>query len=458
MPYSVAMDRVHREVAAFLREHGVHRDARILVAVSGGGDSVALLHALLGVGQSVAAAHVHHGLRGAEADADLAFVADLTRALGVPFAYTPVDATSRDGRSPEARARSLRYEALERLRTSCGCAHLATAHHLDDQAETVLLRAVRGTGVAGLAAIRPSLDAGRVLRPLLALRRAELRGYLAERGLASREDASNLDLSIPRNRLRAEVLPVLESIHPGAASRLAALADLAAQADAALVGGLETMLETRSDPGDGGVWFDVEGLAELDLGRRRRALVALTSRAGLGSALTRAHVERVDAFLLRATPGQLLSLPRGCVLLRDRTRLWLGPAPGPRPPEPIRVALPGAGELEFPEQGLRLRWHACTAPDPPARLLRLPARRHEVLVARDPLPNDRVFTRGRERALKDLFAGARWSRRAQARALVVERDGEIVWVPGLVRGETKENDASPLELRATHLPSPPRSC
>ena len=452
------MDLVHREVAAFLREHGVSRGARLLVAVSGGGDSVALLHAFLGLGQRVAAAHVHHGLRGAEADADRAFVAELARALGVPFSSTRVDAAARDGRSPEARARALRYAALEELRVRHGCAHIATAHHQDDQAETVLLRAVRGTGIAGLAAIRPSLDGGRVLRPLLRVRRAELRRYLAERRLACREDASNSDRAIPRNRLRAEVLPALESIHPGATERLATLASLAAKADAALVGDLEHRLDAWLESGDGGLWFDDAALADLDAARRNRAWLAIAARAGLASALTRSHVERIDAFVSRATPGLALSLPRGFTLHRDRARLWLGPAPGPRLPEPVRVELPTEGELEFPERGLRLSWHACTAPDPPARLLRLPARPEASLVARSPLPSDRIVTRGRARPLKELFASARWGRVAQARALIVERDGEIVWVPGLLRGEKETDEARSLELRALRLPSPPRSC
>jgi tRNA(Ile)-lysidine synthase len=429
-----------------------------LVAVSGGADSVALLHALLGIGQRVEVAHVHHGLRGAEADTDLAFVATLSHALGVPFSSTRVDAARRDGRSPEARARALRYEALEQIRVRRDCAQIATAHHQDDQAETVLLRAVRGTGLAGLAAIRPSLDGGRVLRPLLGLRRAELRRYLAERGLAFREDASNRDRSIPRNRMRAEILPALESIQPGASARLAALARLAAQADGALVGELEPRLDAQLELADGGVWFDDDTLADLDDARRARALLAIASRAGLDSDLTQAHLERIEAFLRHATPGLALSLPHGFALHRARSRLWLGPAPGPQLPAPIRLQLPAEGELEFPERGLRLSWHACTAPDPPDRLLRLPARPLEALVARTPRADDRIFVRGRERRLKDLFASARWERVAQARALIVERGGEIVWVPGLARGEKGTDEACSHELRAVRLPSPPRSC
>ncbi len=448
------MDLVHREAARFLREQRVGRGARVLVAVSGGADSVALLHALLALGQRVEAAHVHHGLRGADADADLAFVAQLSHALGVPFSEAHVAAAERDGRSPEARARELRYRALEQLRVRRGCAHIATAHHRDDQAETLLLRAVRGTGLAGLASIRPSLDGGRVLRPVLALPRAELRRYLAERGLAFREDASNRELAIPRNRLRAEVLPALESIQPGAGARLAALAALAARADDARAAELEPRLAAGLELADGGAWLDHSQLAGLGVPQRARLLRAWAERAGLAGELSRVHVERIESFLAASRSGQTLSLPRGFALQRERTRIWLGAAPGPRVPETLCVELPGDGALEFPERGLRLSWHACTAPDPPAHLLRLPAGPSESLVARSPAPGDRVRASGRERRLKDLFASARWERVARARAVVVERGGEIVWIPGLWRGESGSEPGYARELRAVRLPSP----
>ena len=320
------MSRIDTDVAHALREGGVRRTDRVLVAVSGGADSVALLHLLLAVGQPAAAAHVHHGLRPA-ADLDRDFVAALTRRLGVPFGCRQVDAAARDGRSPEARARALRYAALEAVRAEHGCAWIATAHTLDDQAETVLLRQARGTGLDGLAGIAPLVEEQRLLRPLLGLRRAALRGWLVEKGLDWREDQSNLDLRIPRNRLRAQLLPVLEEIHPGAAERIAALADLAREARERAAPAVEAALSGTRD-GDGGLWIDPAGLAPLAPVERARTLRALLVRAGLGERITRLHIGRVSRFLAGARRGAALSLPRGAALVRRGDRFWLGRAPG----------------------------------------------------------------------------------------------------------------------------------
>jgi hypothetical protein len=167
-------------------------------------------------------------------------------------------------------------------------------------------------------------------------------------------------------------------------------------------------------------------------------------------------VERIDAFARAARTGQTLSLPREHVLFRDRARLWLGPAPGPRFPGPVRVVVPVEGGLEFPDRDLRLYWRV--EPDAAPRLYRCVARPSDGLVARSPLPSDGISMDGRRRRLKDLFASARWSRRAQARALVVERDGEIVWIPGLWRGSNQERGANLAELRAEALSRPAESC
>ena len=364
------MDPVHRALAAFLSAHGVGRAESVLVAVSGGADSVALLHALVGLGQSVGVAHVHHGLRGSEADADRDFVRATAARLGVGCASASVDAREPDGQSPEARARTLRYAELERLRADGGHAWLATAHTLDDQAETLLLRALRGTGPSGLASIWPVWTQRRLLRPLLDTRREALRAYLRTRGLAWREDTSNADLRVPRNRLRHDVLPVLEEIHPGAIRKLAELAAHARRERAAGDADIDEVLARAVVAGDGGRWLDPAPLDTLAAGPRRRALARLLVDAGLAERVSAVHLRRVEAFLDGKPGGRSLSLPGAHTLVRERDRFWLGAEPGPRLPAPVRAApLP----IEFRARGPRLSWRP--AGDVPASqdALRLPA-------------------------------------------------------------------------------------
>ena len=210
----------------------------VLVALSGGADSVALaciLHeAAAELGCEVAAAHVHHHLRGAEADADVRHCEALCGRLGMRLAVEHLDPGVPTGVSREAWWRRERYRALEAVRERFSCAAVATAHTLDDQAETVLMKLLRGSGPRGVAGVRRR--SGTVIRPLLDVPRAALRGYLSVRTIAWREDASNADLAFPRARVRHELLPALAAAFPGAATHLAAFAAALAE-DEAYLGG-----------------------------------------------------------------------------------------------------------------------------------------------------------------------------------------------------------------------------
>jgi tRNA(Ile)-lysidine synthase len=193
---------------------------RIGVAVSGGADSVFLLTALNDLGAAVAVLHVNHQLRGVESDADEAFVRDLAAARNLEFhsaALPPARGNI------EQEARRLRYEFFAEAIANGVCPLIATGHTLDDQAETVLFRFLRGSGAAGLSGIRPETDSG-MIRPLLGLRRAAIREWLTERGIAWREDASNEDTSFRRNHIRRNVLPVLMEINPSLPELLASTA------------------------------------------------------------------------------------------------------------------------------------------------------------------------------------------------------------------------------------------
>ncbi len=235
---------LHSRVLEAIARHGMFRPGdRVGVGVSGGADSVALLRLLkvdlraeLGVFLTVL--HFNHQLRGAESDGDEAFVSALAARLGIEFigGREDVAAAAREHRwNLEDAARRLRYAFFRSALCDAGGAaqltRVAVAHSADDQAETVLARLVRGTGPAGLAAIYPVKDF--VVRPLLEIRRGELREYLEQIGQPWREDSSNRDVGRLRARLRHQVLPVLErSLQPALVAHLGRLAELAREDEA----------------------------------------------------------------------------------------------------------------------------------------------------------------------------------------------------------------------------------
>ena len=198
---------------------------RLLAGVSGGADSVALLRLLLDAGTQVTAVHVNHGLRGEASDGDEAFVRELCARWRVPLMTYRADPPEDPG---EDWARQVRYGFFRRAAVETGVSAIALAHHRDDQAETLLLHLLRGSGLTGLTGMAPDTmaDGLRILRPLLPFSRAELRAYLTGLGQPWREDVSNEDPRYLRNALRLEVLPRLEALIPGAAARLAHTADV----------------------------------------------------------------------------------------------------------------------------------------------------------------------------------------------------------------------------------------
>jgi tRNA(Ile)-lysidine synthase len=206
------------------RECGDVSGQRILLALSGGPDSQALLHVLARLARrfsfELVAHGVDHGLR-PEAQSELDLAAELCRSLGVPFTRTRVNVAA--GSNLQARARTARYKALAAAKKKLGASAIATAHHADDRAETVVLRLLRGTGLGGLAVLPPR--AGDLIRPFIRARRKDIALHLARHSLPHARDPSNVDRRFLRVRVREEVLPLLESLSPNVVDNLNALAD-----------------------------------------------------------------------------------------------------------------------------------------------------------------------------------------------------------------------------------------
>ena len=230
---------LEQRVLDFIRESRMASAGdRVGVAVSGGADSVALLRLLESLrdelGVALVVVHFDHMLRGEESDRDASFVEEMARASGLEFVSAREDvraAAAQNGWNMEEAARRLRYAFFDRVLSSRKATRIAVAHTADDQAETVLAHIIRGTGPTGLASIYPIVESpsgGAIVRPLLPIRRAELRDYLQEREQGWREDATNADQTRLRARIRAQLLPVLESdFSPGIVQHLGDLARFA---------------------------------------------------------------------------------------------------------------------------------------------------------------------------------------------------------------------------------------
>ena len=282
-----ARSQLAGRVAATARARGLLRPGdRVLAAVSGGPDSVALLSVLAALAPSwdltLQAVHVNHGLRGAESDEDASFVAGFCDRLGVALAIERVTlvgpAGRRRGRSLQEQAREARYAAMVRVATALRMDKIALGHTADDQAETLVMWMLRGSGTAGLAGIPPSRGP-LVIRPLLDVGRAEIIAYLEAQGLPFRVDSSNAKPLYLRNRVRHELLPVLKRFNPGLLGVLKRQAEILREEDLCLDQLVSEHLTrlTREDSA-GEFVVDRAGLLALPLALRRRMVRTLIRR------------------------------------------------------------------------------------------------------------------------------------------------------------------------------------
>lgn len=408
-------------------------DRRVLVGLSGGADSMALLHLLHAAREQLhvglAAAHVHHHVRAGEADEDAAFCGEACRGLGVELVTLHLSSQPPRGLSPEAWWRQERYRLLEEARDRIACAAVATAHTLDDQAETVLLKILRGAGPRGVAGIRRRQ--GNVVRPLLDIRRAALREWLLARGVSWREDSSNTSTVAPRGWVRHEVMPLLLSRAPRVAEHLVALAGSLAADDALL-----TSLLTACAPPFPEVAAPVSlaAVRSLPPSLRTRWVLALAEHLPLAEPPSRIQLAAIDSMLDTRTPAAV-DLGRRWVLRRRRGSLHLSPPPvapfaAHAATVPSSVALPGG----FVAHLGRSRPGGHHVAHVSGRLAGLP------LAWRSLRPEERTarIEGGTVGVLLARVAPPEW-RRAWP---VLDTGGSMVWIPGVAVMPGWEADSS----------------
>jgi len=421
-----------------LRALGVARGEHVLAAVSGGADSVVLLHLLRfgaeAPGVTVSAAHFDHAMRPESAE-DARWVEGLCASWGVPLVSARADRALRS----EADARAARYAFLEAARAESHADWIATAHHADDQAETVLFRLLRGTGPAGLAGIAPVDAERRLVRPLLPFPRAALRRYARGHGLQWREDASNASLDPARNRIRHQLLPLAErTVAPRARAALVRLAGLAREDEAAWEALLREELRGLAREEDGAFVLVRERLSGYDSHVAARLLRGVLRR--LGAAPDRDGTRSALGFIRTAPSGRTLELPGG---VRITTEFGLArierAAPPPPPDAPLAIAGErGRGTCRIGGRELRVAWRpAAEVPPGDGRAATVAVGAADFpLLLRGRLPGDRVRTPAGTRTLKRLLIDRRVPRHLRARVPVLaDARGRVRWVAGVAPGD-----------------------
>jgi tRNA(Ile)-lysidine synthase len=467
---------------------------RIGVAVSGGADSVALLFLLLELrerlGLVLSVVHFNHQLRGKASDTDETFVAKLAARHDLQFFAAREDISSkakRENANLEDAARRARYAFCERLVSEGLLDRIAVAHTADDQAETVLAHMLRGTGLAGLGGIHP--ESGSVFRPLLRIRRADLRAYLRSRRQPWREDATNRDTKRTRARIRQKLLPLLEKqFQPAVVAHLCQLADLAREDDAWLESSAELRLFLSAKEDQNGWRISLHDLIaphpqpgepkNLDEVWSRHAPQAMSKRLirllvkkvkPRGGQLSSIHVDAVLRLAQQPAGGKSIHLPGGVEVRRERDSLCFIPvdqnSPARRPSVPEAYASPvdlssGQAEVHLLEHSCALRFRVIDWPAQGRETsvtgavldrerLRVP------LVVRNWRPGDLVQPLGHQkrhrlsRLLNELGV-SRWEKVSWP---VLTSGGKIAWVRGLpVPAEFAIRDSTRTGVVITEVP------
>lgn len=382
--YHESVQALAETVLKYIRKHALLKAGdRVGVAVSGGADSVALLRLLIELrgqtGTVLAVVHFNHQLRGAESGEDERFVAELAAKHHLEFhcerGDVKADAAAKQ-LSLEAAARAMRYAYFRRLLKEGILDRVATAHTLDDQAETVLLRAVRGSGSRGLAGIYPKLRVPGldrrersaqpsavspqpsirfIIRPLLGSRRCVLEAYLEGIGQDWREDPSNRDLRHARNRVRHGIMPRLErNLNPAVREALAETAEIARGEEAFWKHEISRVLPQfwKARPSRRGLAGDLSCPLPSHLAVRRRIVRAAAESLGLS--LEFKHVEEVlDLAKANGPAKAAVALPRGWLVRREKNVLRFVPPSGQAEPASYEYRLAVPGEVDVPETGSR---------------------------------------------------------------------------------------------------------
>lgn len=427
-----------------ISEHSlVSNGQTVVVAVSGGVDSIVLLHYLASRADlrlSLVVAHLNHSLRGEESDRDEQFVADLALQYGLRCERRREDIASQGGSLEEA-GREARYRFFAEVARNVGADSVAVGHHLDDQAETVLLRLLRGSGTTGLRGMTHRSADGMYIRPLLDVTRAEIEAYAASRNLPFHTDSSNSDVSFLRNRIRLQLLPTLTEYNPAIAVRLAETASIMAADESVLSAVVGKRWQELCECRDDRVVMNA-GVARTDEPGMRLRLYRLSLKMLNGNLrrISYRHLQSIDYLLVGGPPNGSLDLPDGIHVIRSYDTMTFTHKTAVARDMPAELIVRHVGVYQLPAGGA-VSISACesTAPAEESGRLEMVVNLGEFpfpWTIRTFAPGDRIVPRGMNghKKVKDLFIDEKVPRTQRTEIPLFLSGGKLFWVGGLRKG------------------------
>lgn len=431
----------------------------LVVAISGGADSTALLDMLVRLPLmklNLVAAHLNHNLRGAESDTDQEFCRELASRYAIAFETKLIDVRkiSVEGQTNlEDAGRQARIEFLDEVRRKYNAAAVVLAHHADDQAETVLMRLLRGSGMTGLAGMS-YCNARNYVRPLLDVSRSEIEQYLRERGLDWREDASNRDTVYMRNSIRHELLPFLERYNPAVRSRLAATASLIREDNALLEELTEKSFDRSCRLEEGRVACSITQIRSFTPALQRRVMRhAIKQLTGSLVGVCLHHVEALCELVASERPNSRLSLPQQITAVREYGSLFFMRMETDATFETdFELVVYEPGFYKLPSGGSIIIESGATAPDKAdaCRAEFDPVKTPFPWLFRNVHPGDRMRPLGMHgrKKVKDIFIDRKVPLSERKRIPLLFCGDDLIWIAGVCVSEIcRKSSASGATLR-----------
>jgi len=456
--------------AAIGHYHMLAQGDSVLVGVSGGPDSVALLHSLVAIAPKwslrLVVAHLNHQLRGSTADEEATFVSQIATGLGLPCEIASRDVAeygSRNRLSVQEAARAVRYAFYDEAAADYSADKIALGHHADDNAESILIHLLRGTGPLGLGGIPPVRD-GRIIRPLIDVTRKQILAYLEQQGSEYVIDSSNLDVDYLRNRIRHQLLPLLrEEYNPNMVDSLNRLGSiLRDEEDFWDLTVRRVFQELSWNRTPNGMSLPVNRLSDLHPALLRRVLRhAVLSVKGDLKRIGRVHVEAVVRLVVGPSPSGHLDLPDGITVSRDREAVYFSSEP-PQEIVAFEHDIPGIQTTPIPEIGTTLKLLVCDSSevsDPKSYPLTTALIDMETitfpLTVRSFKEGDRFNPLGMNgsQKVKTFFINQKVARSKRMHCPILLSGGHIIWVGGYrIDDSVKITEKTRKILKAELLP------